>query len=114
MLGIEDLRTLYVVLCSLWFCSWVYSTARRIKKDSGISKKRFNPASRAQTGKIRFRMVYHDIGFLTDSEFQSVVGASNGSCRGREQVEDRGDSVQGIYVSLRVLPKGLLGIGWIM
>ena len=84
---------------------------------SGISKKRFNPASRAQTGKIgkiRFRIMYHDIGFLTDSEFQSVVGASNGSCRGREQVEDRGDSVQGIYVSLRVLPKGLLGIGWIM
>ncbi|CAE7237085.1 unnamed protein product [Symbiodinium sp. CCMP2456] len=93
-----------------------YATARRIKKDSGILKRRFNPSSTVQTGKIRFRMVYHDIGFLTDSELQSVVGASSSSLklkthRGKEQVEDRGESVQGVYVSLRDLPEGLLG--WI-
>ena len=93
-----------------------YSMARRIKKDSGILKKRFNPASSVQTGKIRFRMVYHDIGFLTDAEFASVVGAPNTSFKlkthkGREQVEDRGELAQGVYVSLRDLPEGLLG--WI-
>ncbi|CAE7250171.1 unnamed protein product [Symbiodinium sp. KB8] len=93
-----------------------YSTARRIKKDTGILQKRFNPSSTVQTGKIRFRMVFHDIGFLTDAEFASVVGASSSSLklkthRGREQIEDRGESVQGVYVSLRDLPDGLLG--WI-
>ncbi|CAE7899915.1 unnamed protein product [Symbiodinium necroappetens] len=93
-----------------------YATARRIKKDTGILQKRFNPSSTVQTGKIRFRMVFHDIGFLTDAEFASVVGASSSSLklkthRGREQIEDREESVQGVYVSLRDLPDGLLG--WI-
>ncbi|CAE7247484.1 unnamed protein product [Symbiodinium sp. CCMP2592] len=94
-----------------------YATARRIKKDAGILKRRFSPSSSVKTSKLRFKMVYHDVGFLTDAEFLSVVGSAQTSFKnlkthkGQEQVTDRGESVQGVYVSLRDLPEGLLG--WI-
>ena len=87
-----------------------FPKAKRIKKDSGVLKSRFNPASSVRTQKFRFRMVYHDTAFLTDSELQNLTDVPVAALkvkthRGAIQVEDRSETVQGTFLSLKGMPE---------
>ena len=93
-----------------------YPKARRIKKDSGVLKSRFNPGSTVTTGKTRFKMVYSDVGFLTEAEMMNVTGVAGTSLKlkthkGACPIEDRGEKVNGYFVSWQDLPEGMYG--WI-
>lgn len=89
-----------------------FLAAKRVKKDIGIVKNKFQVPTFVHNQKVRTRTIYSECGFLTESEFQKLCHGISGKKLGLKPVqlplEDLEDTVTGYYVSLSELPIELM------
>ena len=93
-----------------------FLAAKRIKKEVGILKFRFQSPTSVDTLESRTRTVFFDVAFLTKSELEKLLpGKPQGSAwwrklaltEGQVPVEDKAEVLSGFYFSLRDFPESV-------
>lgn len=90
-----------------------FKGARQMKKSLGVGKGRFNPPSSVNQSRRRTQTVFSDLGFVTETELQKILGNDVGGKalkikEGEIPLEDRPGTLKGYYISLAGLPLDVL------